>query len=440
VTLGCSTPLRRRGTIASKRKSHSRLKGEAPIMFATARVRSESDSRHPRRLATAAMGSLLIAAALPTATLAQARERQLKLHIGVSGQQLAVAVSGSPAARCSLVARDGRTVISPGRIVLTKAGHGTFRWSMPADAPSGTWTLATSCTARRRTSRAHTELLLLTHQSSAPDGSGGKGGGDQSCAEIATAPGGEACFIGDPFAIYEAGTDVGQCTWYAAGMRPDLDGITTGNAGQWLKEASGKKPEGSVPVVGAIAVNTTADDGVGHVAYVAGVKNEGATLILDEANLKYDAKVYLNVETPASEFQGYIYGGPAGNGPNGPPSPTSSPTPSPTPTPAPTPNPSPAPPPPPTFAETTGSVVHTWTDYSNAGGSEGPSIPSYATVAIQCKVTGFRVEDGNTWWYRIAASPWSGNYYASADAFYNNGETSGSLKGTPFVDPSVPNC
>jgi len=94
----------------------------------------------------------------------------------------------------------------------------------------------------------------------------------------------------------------------------------------------------------------------------------------------------------------------------------------------------------PTYAETSGSVVHTWTDYSDAGGSEGPSIPSNATVQILCKVTGFQVADGNTSWYLVASSPWSDGYYASADAFYNNGATSGSLIGTPFVDPNVPNC
>ena len=77
---------------------------------------------------------------------------------------------------------------------------------------------------------------------------------------------------------------------------------------------------------------------------------------------------------------------------------------------------------------------------SNAGGNEGPSIPSNDTVQIACKVTGFKVEDGDTWWYRIASSPWNGSYYGSADAFYNNGQTSGSLHGTPFVDPNVPNC
>jgi hypothetical protein len=104
------------------------------------------------------------------------------------------------------------------------------------------------------------------------------------------------------------------------------------------------------------------------------------------------------------------------------------------------PQPTPAPHPAPSYLETTGGVTHTWTNYANAGGGEGPAIPSNVTVQIACKVPGFRVSDGNTWWYRIASSPWSGGYYASADAFYNNGQTSGSLHGTPFVDPNVADC
>ena len=61
-------------------------------------------------------------------------------------------------------------------------------------------------------------------------------------------------------------------------------------------------------------------------------------------------------------------------------------------------------------------------------------------MQIACKLQGFRVADGNTWWYRIASAPWNNAYYVSADAFYNNGQTSGSLHGTPFVDPAVANC
>jgi len=61
-------------------------------------------------------------------------------------------------------------------------------------------------------------------------------------------------------------------------------------------------------------------------------------------------------------------------------------------------------------------------------------------VQILCKVPGFAVADGNDWWYQIASSPWNNSYYVSADAFYNNGATSGSLVGTPFYDPAVPVC
>jgi hypothetical protein len=99
-----------------------------------------------------------------------------------------------------------------------------------------------------------------------------------------------------------------------------------------------------------------------------------------------------------------------------------------------------APPPPSTYAETTGGQTHTWTNYGNAGGTAGQIIPAYTTVQISCWLEGFRVADGNTYWYRIASSPWSNAYYASADAFYNNGATSGSLQGTPWKDDAIPHC
>lgn len=93
-----------------------------------------------------------------------------------------------------------------------------------------------------------------------------------------------------------------------------------------------------------------------------------------------------------------------------------------------------------TYTETVGGPTHTWTNYSNAGGTEGATIATGQSVQITCVVQGFKVSDGNTNWYRIASSPWNNAYYASADAFYNNGATSGSLSGTPYVDPKVPSC
>jgi hypothetical protein len=108
--------------------------------------------------------------------------------------------------------------------------------------------------------------------------------------------------------------------------------------------------------------------------------------------------------------------------------------------PIPAPTPVPQPPPAPTFSETTGGVTNTWTNYTNAGGYQGQTIPARTTVQIVCKLPGFAVANGNTWWYRIASTPWNNAYHASADAFYNNGQTSGPLAGTPYVDGNVRDC
>ncbi|MGC8499468.1 MAG: hypothetical protein ACP5OV_08265, partial [Acidimicrobiales bacterium] len=94
----------------------------------------------------------------------------------------------------------------------------------------------------------------------------------------------------------------------------------------------------------------------------------------------------------------------------------------------------------PTYAETVGGVTRTFTDYLDAGGTQGPSIASGQTVQVTCRAQGFAVLDGDTWWYQIASSPWSNAYWASADPFYNDGATSGPLSGTPFVDTAVPLC
>lgn len=102
-----------------------------------------------------------------------------------------------------------------------------------------------------------------------------------------------------------------------------------------------------------------------------------------------------------------------------------------------------APPPVPatTYTEYTGGVANTWSNYTNAGGTGGAQIAAFTSVQISCRLQGFAVADGNTWWYRIASSPWNNQFYVSADIFYNTpGMTSGSLHGTPFYDPAVPLC
>ncbi len=82
----------------------------------------------------------------------------------------------------------------------------------------------------------------------------------------------------------------------------------------------------------------------------------------------------------------------------------------------------------------------TFTNYTNAGGTIGQRVAAYQSVKVTCRLTGFKVADGNTWWYKVASSPWNNTFYASADDFYNNGQTSGSLAGTPYYDPNVPLC
>ena len=71
----------------------------------------------------------------------------------------------------------------------------------------------------------------------------------------------------------------GQCTWWAANMRPDLIGSVWGNAWHWVYEArwSGWK-EGYNAERGAVVVFQPGAAGAGwygHVAYVTAVGNNG---------------------------------------------------------------------------------------------------------------------------------------------------------------------
>lgn len=90
--------------------------------------------------------------------------------------------------------------------------------------------------------------------------------------------------------------------------------------------------------------------------------------------------------------------------------------------------------------ETAGGAARTWSNYRDAGGTSGPPVQPAHTIKVACRAIGYRVPDGNTWWYRIASAPWNGRYYVTADAFYNNGHRSGRLQGTLLVDRAVRLC
>jgi surface antigen len=259
----------------------------------------------------------------PALGTAKAKPKPLAVGMRASGRKLSVSLSHARSgAGCVLTvsAKNERAQFSVWKV--GKSGSARVTWTVPPNAPSGNWRLSAICHAGKTVQKARAEVKLKFKGSGrgglVKSSGGGRGGGNQSCQPIRSGGSGQVCFIDDPFATYAdpyVGADIGQCTWYAAGMRPDLDGIERFNASTWLTYArKAGIPTGSAPAVGAIAVNTTADGGVGHVAYVAGVANGGSTLILDEANLYNSGGVYLNVSTPASSFQGYVYGGPAGNG------------------------------------------------------------------------------------------------------------------------------
>jgi hypothetical protein len=90
--------------------------------------------------------------------------------------------------------------------------------------------------------------------------------------------------------------------------------------------------------------------------------------------------------------------------------------------------------------EVSGGLAHTWSDPLTAGGRHGPEIFPRERVRIACRVRGFIVADGNAWWYLIDQRPWSRHFFVTADAFYNNGATHGSLRGSAFVDRAVARC
>jgi LysM repeat protein len=98
----------------------------------------------------------------------------------------------------------------------------------------------------------------------------------------------------------------GQCTYYVATRR----NVTwSGNAVTWWWSARGKRPEGKVPVQGAIVVFNIG--WVGHVAYVEHVNLDG-TFVVSEMNYHADGggrgRVdYRTVSASDPAILGYIY-------------------------------------------------------------------------------------------------------------------------------------
>jgi hypothetical protein len=93
-----------------------------------------------------------------------------------------------------------------------------------------------------------------------------------------------------------------------------------------------------------------------------------------------------------------------------------------------------------THIETTYTQSKTFADYVNARGPFGADLTANQHVQVACRVQGFAVVDGDTWWYRLASAPWNGHYYASSVVFYITSSTAGNPINGIVVDLQVPLC
>ncbi|MBK6872320.1 MAG: cutinase family protein [Kineosporiaceae bacterium] len=103
--------------------------------------------------------------------------------------------------------------------------------------------------------------------------------------------------------------------------------------------------------------------------------------------------------------------------------------------------PKPQPAPATAHSEQSGSLGSpTFLNPTNAAGA-GPRVAAMSTVQVSCRVYAPAIASANPdgWWYRIASFPWSNQYYAVANTFWN-GDIPGRLPYTHNTDFGVPVC
>ena len=242
-------------------------------------------------------------------------------------------------------------------VVVVRRQHVRWRWRVPAGAGSGRWRATVSC------ARSSAALHQARHRGEVVSRFAVAGGRRRAPAEIVAprslrvgtfsrAPAGRAASTGGAVVGLGAGHNpfpFGQCTYHAYETRPDIydyavaHGIPRGgvassarfggipdywwNAWRWLSNAQRVGiPTGTTPVAGAIVVFPRGYGGspVGHVAYVVSVYPNG-TYLVSERNWDYNPNITYRLVYPGYPGVGFIYGGPAGNGP-APPATTSAPT------------------------------------------------------------------------------------------------------------------
>jgi hypothetical protein len=304
---------------------------------------SFSSRRHDRLralLVNAVVASLVIGGVVLSSggiSASFARSHAGGLRVSVSQPTLKRAASGRYLIRvdahterssvCRAVVRVRRVRAALTKVQTDAQGRVAWRWLILPSSPSGVWRITVACRHGRLSGSASTRVLVVTSSKK----SKGPIGDPRSLATpygTLVGKGGGTC---GPF-------EPGQCTCLAYQKRPDVyntavaRGVPAGGrraAGpefyvwdgeQWLVNAQRAGiPTGSQPVAGALVVWGVPNSAAyGHVAYVEQVSSATRVLI-SECNYDWHGSCRTIWENPeaAANLQGYIYGGPAGNGATG---------------------------------------------------------------------------------------------------------------------------
>lgn len=274
---------------------------------------------------TLAIVLCLLVSLLATGLASAAKPLSVTLRADVSskhgGKDLLIRVKTVAGARCGLRVLAGRSRAAIPDLVTSRRGKGGWSWTVPSDAPSGTWTFKAQCRKGAKRGAGKEHALLLTR--------GPKNGRGQlvapSTGQITDGHDARA-----PEGYGGGGNSYpwGECTWYVKERRPDI-GNNWGNAGGWLDSARRAGfPTGQVATPGAVAVwgyNSYNASWAGHVAIVERVLPNNQ-IVVSDSNWVAPLRISTNRVMPIRGIIGYIYGGPAGNGPgSGPPPPPAPP-------------------------------------------------------------------------------------------------------------------
>lgn len=238
-------------------------------------------------------------------------------------------VEAGPGVRdCQIAARAGHARFGPLRYVVSQPLV-VLTGQVPRDARALTWTLSVRCAsgvAQAARARASTVRLHVKGRRQGAAVLFARGSIHVHSYVAGTVVGAEPELLKGGKGGYDCGGSsyidassycTGYCTWFVWKKRPEAQLKDLGNASEWWDGAKARGiPEDSAPVVGAVAwwgISSRAPEG--HVAYV--IAASASSVIIEEMNhLAWNVADTRTISLASSEApNGYIYGGPVGDGP-----------------------------------------------------------------------------------------------------------------------------